>query len=74
MIIIIIIDNFIKKTIKILFTINSLNNNNNSLNNNNNNNNNNNKSLIILSLMGLFRDNETNEFKWQNNKIKNPNG
>ena len=41
---------------------------------NNNNNNNNNKSLIILSLMGLFRDNETNEFKWQNNKVKNPNG
>ena len=40
----------------------------------NNNNNNNNKSLIILSLMGLFRDNETNEFKWQNNKVKNPNG
>ena len=23
--------------------------------------------------MGLFRDNETNEFKWQNNKVKNPN-
>ena len=33
----------------------------------------NNKSLIILSPMGLFRDNETNKFKWKNNKVKNPN-
>ena len=23
--------------------------------------------------MGLFRDNETNKFKWKNNKVKNPN-